>query len=638
MFSNNLNSPAEQSPGSPLSYYSRQALAVIASAALAVSAVAFRKPVDARADPGPTPSALAQEANTIVTDTAEAWANHQAPEGEFIDPFWGRGGGYGIAMIAQALVETGVSTGDESLVQDGILAETYTAGHTPNGSFEELGLSTAYIWNQAHLRADPSWQSSGPTIASQLESIHTTAVSSGAEACFTNPHCWTNLKLVGAVGGLELASGDLGVPNSSPQTGKIASAHGNVKKLLSQAVQNTGNDASFSGAVMKFRKAGILSDPTRNPLAYDLISVDMLGHTIEELGPDNTTKNVKAAFQRGARGIIGFMAPNGDGAYIGRGQGQVWNVAAEADALSIAAHYTEDPVWRGRYLAGAARAINRLQTVYTPGSWGMPLVPRLLNDPAPDHLGIDHYANSIEYNGLAILVLQNAVLQLEQTQPAPAEGIGSDSNGVFVDPSHTKFASVRHGDLWYAIHAGDTSEDARYDGEIVAAEHDVNGVWEPAMPYRPFTDKQVSAGPVLVAHGVHLVPIGDKISANQDGVVNVVGGWSGKPGNTAHVDKGTKFVYSPTHEGVRLSFNSKPSQTYQFKAFYEPGSKVTVLPNGLDVQEPNGRHETYTTNEPVNVTTDPTVYHSAYDENLDSSDLTIHTGRTNTKVSYNTQF
>jgi hypothetical protein len=582
------------------------------------------------------PQELAGQVNTLTTSVAEAWLAHQLPDGNLLDPVEGRVGGYGLSMIGQSMVQTGAATGNETLIQNGLQAELLEVNKPSSGVFEALSLAGAYSWNEAHLGADPNWQTAKQTIAQFLETQGQPTSSVGTEACYSDTRCWDNKKLVGALAQIELQGTGLAGQPAATASSHQAGVTSEVNKLIKQAAVNTGADAHRLGSGMRFGEAGILSDPSRSPLAYHQLSAMMLGHVVEALG-SRTPAPVDAAFQRSARAIIGLMAPDGDGAYIGRGQGQVWNVAAMTDALAIAANNTPDPVWRGRFLAGAAQTLTRLQTVYAPGAWGMPLTPRLAGDANPNYLGIDEYANTVEYNGLALWELQDAAQQLQTAQPAPQEGVGAD--GVFIDPSHTQFATVKKGDRWWAIHAGDTAPDARYDFGLVAAERLVNGSWIPAIPYRPLTGSKTSGGPVLVVGGERLVPVGKKITAGVGGVVTIKGGWADAPNGKPRLGKDTKWVFKPIgSSAVNLSFQptGHGERTYQFQTWYEAGSNVTVTRKGLAVQEPNGRRESYVLNRPVTITQGP-VYHSAYDENLDSSILTVH-AKAGKRVSYTTSF
>jgi hypothetical protein len=583
-----------------------------------------------------TPGALAGQANTLVTSVSEAWAAHQLPNGNLLDPVEGRVGGYGVSMIGQAMIETGEANSNEVLIQDGINAELNEVSNPDHGGFEKFSLASAYIWNQAHLANDPNWQAAQTKVSSFLSAEGKPIVSSGAATCYAEQNCWNNLKLVNTFANIEQAATGLNGQSATASAKPEAVLTRATNEILEQASTNTGNDARRLGANMYFDDAGILSDPTKDPLAYHELSTMMLGHVIEALG-SRTPGFVNAAFQRSARAIIGLMAPDGDGAYIGRGQGQVWNVAAMTDALAIAAHDTSNPVWRGRYLAGAARTLTRLETVYEPGSYGLALVPRLASDPDPNYLGVDSYANTVEYNGLALWELEDAEQELQTTQPAPAEAIGADTNGVFIDPSHTQFAAVRKGNLWWAIHAGDTSDDARYDFGLVAAEKQENGVWTPALPYRPLTYAETSGGPTLDSNGEHFVPVGDKLTARANGTVQVEGGWASTPGGKPSRDPNTLWTFKPAGgSGVTEEFRVRDRETLQFQTWYEQGSQTTQSERGINVVEPDGRRENYSFNGPVSITSGP-VYHSAYDKNLDSSVLTIHT-KPGAEVVYTTEF
>lgn len=616
---------------------------LLVSTSLAFTGLAFKKSADytASATTGQAleqvlPTALGNQADSLIDTTVAAWANHQLPAGNFADPVSDLESAYGVSMIGQAMVETGVASNNQALVADGLRAIQSEVERPNDGVFETFSLASAYAWDQANLDNLPQWQSMQGAFANYLAG-RTTFNMYGVASCASNESCYDNKKLVAAFADIELEADGVGLQSSADSTAHNPKLNKSIDNFLQQAVDNTSSDGKELGPSMQFNQAGILSDPTENPLAYDDLSAMILGHVIEALGPSNTPANVKNAFQRAARAIIGFMAPDGDVAYIGRGQGQVWNVAAAADALAIAANETTNPVWRGRDLAGVALELNRLQNVYTPGSWGMPLVPRLAGVNNPNYLGIDGYANSVEYNGLALWALQDAEQNLLNTSPAPLESIAADGSDVFIDPSQTRFATVRKGDLWWVIHAGDTNVDARYDFGLVAAEKDENGKWIPAMPYRPLTDSEASGGPVLVIGGKSLVPMGNKITAGADGTVKIKGGWANNAGNKPTVDTGTNWVFRPVDNGVALSFMSPRDRTYQFRVWYESGSTLRSTSRSLSVSEPDGRHEEYSLNLPITITLGSNA-HSAYDENLQSSVITVHTTSADKEVSYITDF
>lgn len=590
------------------------------------------------------PSKLSGEAQQIVAATALAWKNHQTPDGRLIDPVLGIVPAYGSPMIGQAMIETGMALGDRDLVTSGIKAQVSQIELPDNKGFnvgfEVFGLADGYKWNQKHLADNEVWQQAQPLLQEFLKQRGALKVGEsrdgGVEHCFSERTCWSNLKLVKTFAKISLeGSGVLGGATAASGTGPNLSKES--RDLLVQAAKNSSSNATRKGAKLQYGDAGILSDPTKNPLAYNALSAMILGHVAEDLGPAKTPKVVTATLQKNAKALVGLMAPDGDVAYIGRGQGQVWNVAATANALSIAAKNTDNPVWRGRYLAGVARAIGRLQTVHAPNAWGMPLVPRLANDISPDLKGIDHYASAVGYNGLALWALKDTVEVLKQVKDVPAQTIGADVNGTFVDPSHTKFATVKQGNVWYAVHGSTTHKDARYDFGVVAAQEKKDGKWKPALPYRPYTEEKTSGGPVIISEGKTLVPVANSITSTTGGKVEITGGWSKAPNGKPSVEVGTKWTFKPEKDGVTMIFKPRKSHDYRFQVWYQKGSTIHATKRGMSVVEPNGRRETYTFNSPVKIKKLGKTFHSAYDENLGSSSITVH-GKAGKVISYQTKF
>jgi hypothetical protein len=327
--------------------------------------------------------------------------------------------------------------------------------------------------------------------------------------------------------------------------------------------------------------------------------------------------------------LIGLLAPDGNVAYIGRGQGQVWTVAATVDALSIAAASTASSMWRGRYLAGVELALSRLRTVYPLNAWGFPLVPRLAQrEPGQtqNYLGIDGYANAVEYNGLSLWALRNAAQTLTSTPAAPAQAVPSTTNGVFLDPSHTQFTAVTRGNLWFVIHGTDSDPaDARYDFGLVAAELRTTQGWRAALPYPPLTSSATTGGPALLVGGQTLRAVASKMTTTAEGEVSIHGGWAWNYSRNPTVDPGTVWTYRPTSadDGIALSFRARPGHTYQFQVWYQAGSQLSESQTGIAVTEPDGATQSYGFNAPVSLGTAPKTYHSAYVEDLDSTIITV---------------
>lgn len=580
------------------------------------------------------PNLLAGRASTLIDGTAEEWAAHELSDGQLIDPVLGATAeSYGQGMTGQAMVEVGASSPQrQALVEEGLQAELTEVSDPDGGGFELLSLSEDFSWDQQHLSGDPSWQAAEPQIAAFL-STHGELVSD-AGVCYTTSNCYDNLKLVAAVADLSLLHTGLTGSDPSALLARPQPLLSEALSKLAAAAGNTGRDATHSGAVA-FTGAGILSDPSQNPLAYHSLSTLMLGHAVLALGA-GAPRLLTAAFTRTARALIGLMAPDGDVAYIGRGQGQVWTVAATVDALSLAASMTGNTTWRGRFLAGAQLALRRLETLYPRSGWGLPVVPRLARvTGAVNYLGIDSYANSVEYNGLTLWALRDAVATLSRISPTPSQPLPSQTQGTFLDPSHTRFSTVTHGRLWFAVHATDSNlSDARYGFGLVSAELYNGSQWAPVLPVRPLTSQPQVGGIVIHLRGLTRYPIGESLTSTSSGLIHIDGRWSPAAGLKSP-RASWLFAPTPTGHGVLMSFTAPPGASFQFQVWFQDGSLVLIRHNGLHVREPDGVSQTYTLSAPVTVHSSP-IAHSAYLEDLSSAIITLPASSHRRTITYTT--
>jgi len=579
------------------------------------------------------PNALSKQVSQLADFTAGEWATHEDARGGFDDPVDGRVvGDYGVSMIGEALVAAGVDSGKQALVDDGLSAELSEIAHADEGGFELLSLSDAYSYDEAHLAGNPSWLKARPRLARFLRR-HGPPISKQG-LCYASPHCYNNLKLVSAVAEIALQQTGLRGYRSDALLGNPRGVRDQTLAWLHQAVGHAGKgdyrvgDPAFSGA-------GILSDPSENPLAYHVLSTLMLGKAILLLGV-RTPPAAREAFTRTAEALVGLMAPDGDDTYIGRGQAQVWTVAATIDALATAAELFTDPIWRGRFLSAAGVELGRLEALYPTDGWGFPLVPRFVGDNLPtNYNGIDHYANTVEYDGLALWALDDAATQLQGAQSAAEQPLPSESDGAFVDPSHTQFAAVTQGGLWYALHAVNSNPgDARYGFGLVAGELDTATGWRSVLPQRPLTRNADVGGLAMLSGRTRFYPVGRRISASSSGVVTIFGRWSAGPDR---VDPGTQWTFSPTPdgEGVMLSFTTEPRSAYALQVWYEAGARLARSRQGVTIDEPDGSIQAYLLNVPVHITTSTTAS-SAYAANLQSLVMTVAPTSATRQITYTT--
>ncbi len=546
-----------------------------------------------------TPSELGAQVSTLANGIAMQWSGHELAGGSLIDPVIGPlKGDYGDAMTGQAMVVAGIAADDETLISRGVAAELADAAHPDNGGFELLGLSGAYSLNQRELANDPAWVAARGRIARFLRR-HKPSISD-LERCYASPHCYTNLKLVSAVADISLLETGLRSGVKGALLANRSGLRARVLALLAMAAANAGRDAYRAGA-SRLTGLGILSDPSENPLAYHALSTVMLGRAILLLGPA-APASIRDAFARTAKALVALLAPDGAETYIGRGQAQVWTAGVTIDALAIAAELTSDPTWRGRYLTSAATTLTRLETLYPASGWGLPLVPRFAGSGDPrSYAGIDPYANTVEYNGLALWALDDAARALANAAPAPPEPLPSTTNGTFIDPSHTQFAAVTQGELWFAVHALDSNlSDPRYGFGLLAAELDGPNGWESVMPAPPLTSRPVVGSVALRAKGGPLHPVGRHIRAGANGAVTIKGGWE-LPGDRNLIDRGTIWTFTPHDSAVTLRTTAAAGSAYELQVWYLAGAQLSFTPQRLAVVEPDGTSQTYALNSRIHI-------------------------------------
>ena len=252
--------------------------------------------------------------------------------------------------------------------------------------------------------------------------------------------------------------------------------------------------------------AAILSDPARNPLAYHALSCAMLMRAIHLL--DVVPEPTRRAARRALWALVALADPLGDVTWMGRGTRLVWTYAASVYAgLAGASEFgADDPALAARLRRLADLAFAELGARL--GPTGLALGP----GPRRTLAGLDHSADTIVYNGLALTFLQLAIDEADTaagpTAPLPAEVPGTR----MLDPNAAGVAAIRSGRVWFAVHRAATHpRDARYDAGLVSAMIRDREGWRPLLVQRPNThgaSQPPSSGPVLMMGGRTLVPSG----------------------------------------------------------------------------------------------------------------------------------
>lgn len=508
----------------------------------------------------------------VSRDLAAPWPKIQRPTGnlpDYLDGLVGNGEEgtrYGDSLIGYGLLQTGLREHDDTAIAAGISAISYATSEqrkwpTPS-VFETMAVAGSYNLAREQLAADPRFVAARPQWEAWLRRVRTVRLH------YVNRY--GNHWLVDAISVLELErSGIVSSRNGTVLgTGRRAAVREAVRLINTRVPQMVGGSGPF-----------VLSDPPDNPIAYQALSLGLYARAIELLG-DRAGPAARQTLRRVVRASVLAAAPDGDLAYFGRSQGEIWALPATAYGAEVAATQpgsadADDALDH----ALAARAIERLATAHPIGDRGPWITPALATDLTAGARGLDPYAGGPSMAGLALVTLNWAI----DTAPAGAAAGELPADHLFashVSQDRGQFAVVRRGETWYAIKMTGTTDphhrgDLRYDFGLVAAKRLVDGKWRDLVPERPLTHAAgvASAGPVLLSGGP-AYPYGRTIRVDSQGTVRITGGF-----RTAgrKVVRHATFVYRPLACGVELVFRGQAGDVYSIAPVFLGREAPTVI-------------------------------------------------------------
>ena len=498
------------------------------------------------------PGVTAAEYARVADRIARAWERWQLPDGTFRDYINGRKTAeYGVGMIGYAMLRAGERAHDRRLVRSGIRALNGQLGRFGEkfGVFDLLTVSEAYNFTSARLTDDPVVRRARPRWRRPLREVGFPAIGEGAYKCVVAPDCFHNHEAVeAAADALALKTG----LRSSTPGAKLADHEALREELRStladKVPQFVGDEARSSGPGPR-RGLGLLSDSQSYPLAYHALSVAMLARSLSaQRAP---TRRARSAFGRAAESLGALMAPDGDVAYIGRRQQEAWALAAAGYVGEAAAgRFDSSPERAARFQALGRRALSRLVAVHGFGPSGINVVPRFGRS-TRTYRGTD--ANNVVFNGLTAYLLNLAADEAAENRRRPTAPLTADRDGFFLDRTQARFAAVRRGRVWFAVHADQEGfRDPRGDFGLVALKwRSGQGHWVDLLRPRPLGGpRSVQAGPsILTAAGERLVFIARRIEVRADGSVTLRGRFTG---TTASRPATMRFV--PRGDGVGVRF------------------------------------------------------------------------------------
>ena len=554
---------------------------VVALAVVAALALAWASPARA---------ATAAELRALADDVAVSWAPHANREG-FIDPVngWPRDG-YGAELIGYGLLVAGARRHDSGLVASGVRAVDLARRTVTleRGTFRPLGLALAYRFARRALAGDPAFRRVRPRWERALRGIPPASVIGLVSRCGRSLRCFHNHEVVEAAVNLALLR--TGLTSRAPGV-RLADRRA-LSRLVAlevgvqvPAAFGRSGRSTWPGISAPL---GLLSDTGSWPLAYDALSLAMLGDVVADLGR-RAPGAARRVLARGTRTLAALMAPDGSVAYLGRRQEAAWAVAAAVAAGETAAASGGRPAAVARLRALSDRAVGRLRSDYRRAAWGLSPVPRRLApvprglSPTNGYGGIDQ--ESVQVNGLTILMLEIAADAAIGARVAPAPRLPADDDGSLVIPGQGGLAVVRTGRSWFAVHARPLERgfpgyaDLRGDVGLVALKRLADdGRWRDVLPLRPLAASSLvdSAGPVLIRGGRRYLPYGARITV-RGGTVRLRGGFRSARGVWAR--RGVTFRYtSERRGGVRLTFPARRGDVLEYTSFLarEPIRRTSV--------------------------------------------------------------
>ena len=474
--------------------------------------------VPASAARAATVATLREEVRTLLDSTAYQWARMKTPAGDFRNPFpadLARGhGSFVPPMLVYALERAGERRGDPALVAAAEAAWPRSVDPVRASAFDMVG--AAYAYRKLAL--------TDARRAQLAQYLSRYGIPQNGYSCLINPVCYGNLRLVDALAVLAITAAGIRSPDPGARLSNPAGARRFPVWVINQRVGEIVDHGVRARAAGRRFRGSYLSDPSMNPLAYHALSTFMLSEAIAVLGRE-ASRAARRARRETTDTLAALVAPDGDTTYLGRGQGQVWVPAIVAGALATAARRAaaHHPARARRYLAAARRAVQRLERLHA-SRHGLLLVPGADARTTAD--GIDSYAHTVAYNGLALFGLTRALDALSGMRRLRIGRLMSAHRLALTDPGTSGLGVVSNGRVWLAVRRKTAIvSDLRFDFGALALKRRTARGWIDLLAPRPLAPLAANTGgPALLHRGALLTPGGFSIRTRGQ-TVTVDGGY-----------------------------------------------------------------------------------------------------------------
>jgi hypothetical protein len=536
----------------------------------ALALVAAAPAAAARAQ-APTAATLSEQIRALVDQTAGQWAAMMTPAGDFQNPFpadLARGhGSFVPPMLAYALHRAGQRTGNTALVAAAERGWPRAVDPIRASAFDMVG--AAYAYKNLTLSAQRRAQLAGY--------MSRYGIPQNGYTCLIVPSCYGNLRLVDALAILSITGAGVSSADPAARLGDPAGARAFAQWVINKRVGQIVDHRVRARIGHTHFRGSYLSDPGMNPLAYHALSTFMLSQAVTQLGPA-ASRSARRAKRETMDTLAALVAPDGDMTYLGRGQGQTWVPGIVAGALASGARdvAATRPRRAARYLAAAQRAVERLARLHA-SPQGFQLVPGAATRTTAE--GIDSYAHTVAYNGLAMFGLTAA---LDALAAIPATRIGkppAERRLALRDSATSGLGVISSGRVWLAVHRKATIvSDLRFDAGLLALKRRTRAGWTDLLAPRPLTVLAPNTGgPALLYRGRLLVPSGETIRT-RGRTLTIDGGYRARHRWVRRMH----FRWRLKRTGARLTVSgARRGDRFRMLAFTPAGTGGLIRPRKL---------------------------------------------------------
>jgi len=523
-----------------------------------------------------TVATLREEVRSLLDGTAYQWASMKTSAGDFANPFpadLARGHGPFVPpMLVYALERAGQRRDDPALVAAAEAAWPRIVDPVRASAFDMVG--AAYAYRKLALSEERRAQLAGY--------LSRYGIPQNGYSCLVNPACYGNLRLVDALAVLAITGAGIASPDPAARLSNPRGARRFPVWVINKRVgEIVDHRLRARAAGWRFR-GSYLSDPDMNPLAYHALSAFMLSEAVAVLGPE-ASRAARRARRETIDALAALVAPDGDTTYLGRGQGQAWVPAIVAAALATGARRAagRHPALARRYLGAARRAVQRLERLHA-SPRGLLMVPGADARTTAD--GIDSYAHTVAYNGLAMFGLTRALDALSAMRKLRIGRPVSARRLALRDPGTSGLGVVSNGRTWLAVRRKTTSvSDVRFDFGALALKRRAAAGWIDLLAPRPLAPVALNTGgPALLHRGALLTPGGFSIHARA-ATVTVDGGYRANDRWVRRVlfrwrltRRGARMTVSGARRGDRfrmLAYTPASTGGAQRKALFASGAR-----------------------------------------------------------------